>query len=311
MVTRRSDRSGFVKTQKEDVMSMIKGKMALISAIVAFIAVIAIMGSCTGCTRINPGYVGIKISYAGSNRGVGDLPLQTGYVFYNPMLSKVLEWPTFVQTAVWTKSEHEGNSVNEEISFNSKEGSIFTADISLSYQITAEKIPAFYVKFRTDDLNTFTHGYLKNVARDAFNETASTYGVEDIYGPKKEEVLQKVRQRLNDQLKEVGVNILQLGFIGAPRPPDNVTQAINLKLAANQNAQRVENELAQAKAEAMKTIAKAEGEAQANKVLASSISQELIDWKKLELTDKAINKWDGHRPQVEGSGSGILFSVNK
>lgn len=263
----------------------------------------------TACTRVGPGHVGIKVSYAGSDRGVNDFPAKTGWVFYTPGFSTVFEYPTYVQTAVWTKSSAEGSPTNEEISFNSKEGLIITGDISLSYQLVAEKVPAFYVKFRNDDLNGFTHGYLRNVARDIFNEVASKYTVEEIYGPKKDEFLQQVRDKLNEQLKDIGVSIQQFGFIGAPRPPQNVIDAINSKIAATQNAMRAENELRQAEAEAKKAIAKAEGEAKANQILTSSLTQQLIEWRKLELTQKAIDKWDGKRPQVEGSGSGLLIEI--
>jgi hypothetical protein len=59
---------------------------------------------------------------------VEDLPQVTGIVLYNPLSTKVFEFPTFVQTAVWTRSPHEGRPVNEEISYNSAEGMVFTAD---------------------------------------------------------------------------------------------------------------------------------------------------------------------------------------
>ena len=79
-----------------------------------------------------------------------------------------------------------------------------TADVSVSYQLNPEKVPEFYVRFRNDDLKTFTHGYLRSLARDKFNEVAATYAVEDIYGPKKEVFLAEVKRRINDALKPVG-----------------------------------------------------------------------------------------------------------
>lgn len=264
----------------------------------------------TACTRVGPGYVGIKVSMAGDNRGVNDLPMRTGWVFYMPGASQVFEYPTFVQTASWTRDPHEGSPNNEEISFNTKEGLIVTGDISLSYQLKASMVPAFYVKFRSDNLENFTHGYLRNVARDAFNEVGGKYSVEDIYGPKKEEFLAAVLKKVNDNVGSVGVEIQQFGFIGAPRPPQNVIDAINSKIAATQNAMRAENEIKQAEAEAKKAIAKAEGEAKANEILTKSLNENLIKWKNLELTQKAIDKWDGHRPMVEGANAGILMSIS-
>lgn len=279
------------------------------------VAVIAL-----GCTRVQPGYVGIKVNYAGTYRGVEDFPTRVGWVFYAPGFSTVLEYPTFVQTAVWTRSVHEGSPQNEEISFNSKEGLNFTADVSLAYALDPKGVPAFYVKFRSDDLRQFTHGFLRNIARDAFNEEAAGYTAEELYAEKKEVYLKAVRERVNTQVAPIGVRIEQFGFIGPPRPPESVAQAINAKIAAIQNAIRVENELRQARAEAQKavataqgaaqaTIAKADGDAKANAILSASLSENLIRWRQLDLTERAVAKWDGKRPTVEGGGSGLLLSV--
>ena len=39
-------------------------------------------------------------------------------------------------------------------------------DVNLSYQLVPDKVPSFYVKFRSDDLSIFTNTYMHNVARD-------------------------------------------------------------------------------------------------------------------------------------------------
>lgn len=263
-----------------------------------------------GCTRVDPGYVGIKVNYFGSQRGVEDFPAVTGFVWYNPISTSIFEYPTFVQTAIWTKSPHEGKAINEEICFNSKEGLVICGDISLSYTLEITKVPAFYVKFRSDKIDIFTHGFLRNVARDHFNELATSYGVEQLYGEKKEEYLAKVRERINGQVGPYGVKIEQFGFIGAPRLPEGVVNALNAKIQATQDAIRAENEVRQAKAEAQKAIAKAEGEARANELLARSLSPTLLEWRKLTITEHAIAKWDGKRPMVEGQSAGLLLNIN-
>lgn len=48
-------------------------------------AVILAMAVSGGCTRIGPGHVGIKVSNAGSDRGVDKDAVTTGWVFYNPL----------------------------------------------------------------------------------------------------------------------------------------------------------------------------------------------------------------------------------
>lgn len=294
---------------------------------------IALTGCIPGCERVGVGNVGIVVDMAGSNRGVEKTPVRTGWVFYSPFSQSVVEYPVYVQTAVWTKDAHEGGENNDEISFNSRENLTVNGDISLSYKLDPQRVPWFYAEFKSDDLDRFTHGYLKNVARDQFNEVAGTYSVEDILGPKKEEFMHSVRDRINKELNPIGVQIQQLGFIGAPRPPETIIKAINLKISATQNAMQVENEvravraqaeknvaeaegqaksaIARAKGQAEARIAAAEGEATANQKLANSITPVLLEWRRLELTGQAINKWDGRRPTVEGNSTGLLMQLPK
>jgi len=238
---------------------------------------------------------------AGSQRGVQDFTLKTGWVWYNPFGTSILEYPTFVQTAKWTKDVNEGKPLNEEITFTNKDQMLIAADISLSYSLQAEKVPAFYVKFRSDDIDAFTHGFLRNVARDQFNETAGKYSIEQIMGDNGP-FLAEVRRKLQTSMEPVGVVIEQFGLIGAPRPPQAVIDSINAKVQAIQNASRVENEIRQSQAEAQKRIAIAEGEAKANQILTSSLTPTLIQWRQLELNGRSIEKWNGQLPVYNGGG---------
>ncbi|MBI2062908.1 MAG: prohibitin family protein [Candidatus Yanofskybacteria bacterium] len=265
-------------------------------------AVASSMLAGSGCTRIGPGHVGIEVDLAGSQRGVQDFTLKTGWVFYNPISTEIEEYPTFVQTVAWTKSLEEGNPVNEEITFTTGDQMKVDADISLAYHLVAEKVPAFYVKFRSDDLQTFTHGFLRNMAREKFDNIAGKYKIEDIMGDNAK-FLADTRKALQEELEPQGVILDQFGFIGAPRPPQAVVDAINEKVRAIQQAIMAENQLRTSRAEAQKRIAAAEGEAESNKILTSSLSPTLLEWRRLELQGQAIVKWNGNLPTYNGGGA--------
>ncbi len=267
------------------------------------IVILIAMGACS-FEVIEPGYVGIKVNMMGSARGVQDIPVVTGRVFFNPITTKVIEYPTFVQTAVWTRDDAPQSPGNEEVTFNSREGMLLSADTSLSYQIAAERVPDFYMKFRKDNLDEFTHGFMRAVARDAFNEESVRYSVEELYGEKKEELLATVRKRVNDTVAPFGVSVEQFGFMGAVRLPDEVLNALNAKITATQRAQQLENEVAQARAEGEKRIAVATAEAKANRLLADSISAPLLQWKTMDLREKEIAKWNGAYPAFLSGGAG-------
>jgi len=263
-----------------------------------------------GCTIIPPGEVGIKINQLGDNRGVQNLTMSTGMVGYVPFITAVMKYPTYVQTAKWTHSDEGKKGKNDEIVFNTKEGLVVKGDVSLSYQLEESKVPAFYVKFRTDDLDTFTHGFLFNIARDAFNEIGANYSVEEIYGAGKEKFLTQVKEKVNSQIRPYGVIIQQFGFLNELKLPESVKGAINAKIQAIQDAIKVENQIREAKAEAQKKIAKAEGDSKSNLLLASSITPQLVQWENLQIQKQNIAKWNGVLPHMmPGNGSSFLFNV--
>src|SRR6202051_1025368 len=203
-----------------------------------------ILSNIMSVTRIDAGHAGIEINLAGSQRGASDIPIRTGWVFYSPLKSQVIQFPTYVQTVKWTADLNEGHPVNEEMGVNSKEGMEIKSDVSLSYAIDGQRVPEFYVKYRIADLELFTHGILRDIVRNSLNEVASTYTVEDIYGERKSEFLRKVELLVEQKIAPVGVSVQQFGFIGAPRVPEVIADAITAKAQAIQQAERASNELA-------------------------------------------------------------------
>lgn len=264
---------------------------------------------CFGCTTIGPGYAGIVVNRAGSNRGVQAYPVQTGWVTYNPITESVYEWPVFVQTVVWTQNTQEGKPVNDEITFSTGDSMKISADVSMGYQLDFAKVPVFYVTFRTEDMEEFTHKFLKNLVRQHFDNIAGKYKVEDIMGDNSK-FLKEVRETLQADLSEYGIAIKQFGFANIPRPPEAVILAINAKVAATQLGIQKQNEVMQETAEAAKRVARATGDANAltikaeadsaaNTKVAKSLTAELLRWQEL-------NKWDGHLPQVTGGAMPML-----
>ncbi len=274
-------------------------------------------------TRIEAGYTGIEVNLAGSQRGASEIPIRTGWVFYSPLTTQVIEFPTYVQTVKWTRDTSEGHPLNEEMGFNSQEGLGISCEVCLSFAIDPKHVPDFYVKYRVNDLELFTHGILRDIVRNSLNEVASTYVVEDIYGEKKAEFLHKVEQQIQDKVSNVGVGVQQFGFIGAPRVPAVIATAITAKAQAIQEAERAKNELATTQAEAAKKIAEADGEAKsavtraqgeadANRIRQSSLTPQLLELRRLENQRAYIDKWNGQLPSVQaGQGAGLLMQLPK
>lgn len=272
----------------------------------------AVAGSSAACARIGGGYVGIKVNMSGDARGVQDTPARTGWFFYNPIASDVYKYPTFVQSAVLTKEDTPGSPNDDSITFLVEKMAV-NADVGFSFSIQPDKVPAFWVKFRTDEIDEFTHGYMKALLRDEFNHAAGRYTLDDVLGDNNA-FLAEVKSRLQTVLGPYGVVMEdQFGFIGALRPPADVTTAINAKVQATLVAAQKQNELAQAEADAAKKVAEMQGwataikleseaQAEANRILAASLTPNLIELKRIE-------KWNGAYPQAVGGGAVPLLTI--
>ena len=280
--------------------------------------VIAIVGIASATlTRVDAAHVGIRVKLAGSDRGVQDIPVVTGWVFYNPLTEQVFQFPTSVQNVVWTASAHEGKAVDESITFSSKEGVNMNADIGLSFHIDGPMAPHLYLRFRQVDLLILADGYVRNAVREAFNDVASKMAVQDIYGASKGKVVMDVTQKLKDVLGKDGFIIDQITINGALRLPESVAQSINRAMEATQNAIQAENRVRQVKAEADQAVAQAHGGAEAARERAQGEADAVLirahaDAKANEIIRlsatgvviqyRAIEKWDGRLPLMQDTG---------
>lgn len=290
---------------------------------------------CASCTLVEPGHVGIRIERAGANRGVQDLPIVSGWVAYNPISEQIVEFPTTVQTRIWTQSPHEGQSIDESITFQSSEGVPINADVALSYHVDAAHAGRLYTRFRTTDLTQLTDGYVRNLVRDAMVERAAAFTVHDLYGVAKTRMINDALDLVRERLGRDGFVTDQLSYQGALRFPQNIIDSINRSIQANQDAQQAQNQVAIREAEARQNVAQAEGEANAqraraqgdadslliraradaqqrelmaiaqahaNATLASSLTPAVLEFRRLE-------RWDGHLPQVQGGTPSSLITL--
>lgn len=288
------------------------------STFLTALLVVLVMFSFVSCSNVRPGFVGLRVFMIGSRRGeieqlnVGRYAYGIGREYY--------KFPTFTTNHTFTASAEEGSKSNEEFVFQSTEGMKVEADIGIAYYFDSEKIVELFKKYHKgeDEIRDIV---VRNSIRDSFNKIGSKYAVDDIIGEGKEQLIKEVEADIKMKLGKDGIVIETLSWVSPPRPPQSVIDALNLKVEATQNALRVENEVAQTEAEAKKrkieidttnyeitakseaeaqaVLIQAEAQAKANKLLAESISVDLINYEK-------INKWNGVLPTVTGENTTIV-----
>ena len=274
------------------------------------VVAVAAMLAASACSRVESGYVGIKVNLLGSDKGVQQEVLGAGR-YYIGMNEELYIFPIFQQNCAFTASETDGNgcseSLNDEaIRFQTVEGLAVKADVGIAFTLDKEKVPELFQTFRKGIVE-ISDSYVRRVVQDAFITAASTKRIDFIYGEGKATLLKEVNTNVKATLKDKGINVENVFFLSDLIVPEAVTQAVNAKIQATQKAQQRENEVAQAKAEADKAREEAKGfaDSQLIKARAEAESIKLRAAALRESADiatlNAIEKWDGKLPQYMGT----------
>lgn len=274
-----------------------------LGTIVTIIMLIFLFNS---CERIDAGHVGVRVNLYGSGKGVGDITECTGWVFYNPISTKIYEFPTYIQHKEYTKTEDADNS----FVVNSKDGSEFHVSPIVNYSVQRDKVPFIFAKYRRT-LESIEEGFLKTTIYDAFRMTANAYTAEELISNR--QVFEtKVRAKLDADLLKEGFIISQLtSNLGYP---ETFKKAIEAKNNAVQAALTAENQVKTAEAQAKIKVATAEGNAQAMlataKAEAESNKLKQATLTPMLLQQMWIEKWNGALPSTQlGSGTNMMYNV--
>ena len=281
--------------------------LAVLAAIAAIIGVIVL----TQLERVEAGYVGVKVDLLGDDKGVQAEEVGPGR-YWIGINEDLYLFPTFSQNYVWTMDETDGSKGDESLTFQSVEGMDIGADVGITYSVDPTKVSTLFQRYRKG-IDEITDLYLRNMVRDALVNEASTMKVDLIYGTGKTGLMDRAEQSVREQVAQYGILIEKVYWIGSLRLPERVVAAIDAEIAANSQARQRQNEIETARAEAQKERERAQGEAdaillrataqaEANRILAESLTPEV-------LQSTALEKWDGVLPRMTGDGAVPMINV--
>jgi regulator of protease activity HflC (stomatin/prohibitin superfamily) len=283
---------------------MSRGKVILVLLGLVFASLFLV----NSCERIDAGHVGVKVDMYGTGKGVNDVTECTGVVFYNPITTKIYEFPTFIQHKEYKLDVESG--VDNSFVVNSKDGSEFSVSPIMNYSVQREKVPTIFAKYRRN-LEQIEEGFLKTAVYDAFRLATNKYTADGLIGNR--EVFEvEVRRLLESQLLKEGFVINQ--FTSNLVYPDSFKKAINAKNNAVQSALMAENKVKQAEAEAKIKVATANGnaeallanaraEAESNRLRQQTLTPML-------LQQQWIEKWRGNVPTTQlGDNTQVLYGL--
>ena len=264
-------------------------KQNFIKTAMCDIVTVIICWTMIGCsTDVQSGYVGIKVYKMGNSKGVNQEVIGVGR-YWLSWNEDLFLYPVFIQQYRFTAGKDNGDSEKDEaFYFQNKDGVKCSVDIAIQAHAIPEKAAVLFQKYRTS-----FHDIIKVNLRSAINSKiqgyASALSVEELYSPKKVEMIRKVEEDLRKDCEPLGITIVSVTLLSDIRFPPAVEEAINSKIKVTQEALEAQNSVVKAKANAEVKIAEARGESEAIRLKQSSITDALIRY-------EAVQKWNGILP---------------
>lgn len=243
---------------------------AVVGSVVGLFLVIGLILLPFSIANVPANHVGVV--YNGFGGGVQEKTLANGFYFKKPFFDKIYKIPTDVQT------------VNlDKVTTQTHDGQYIDTSVDVKYQILGDDALTVFKQFR--EVDRVNKELVKPVVQRAVEQVTVDYDVFDILGPTRNEVYKQINDNVRNELQKFGLTFKSLTILDSDAK-DEIELAIQNEAVAQkaidvakqeQEKIKVENEtkLLQAKTDAEKKAIDAQAEADANKVISSSVTNEM------------------------------------
>jgi regulator of protease activity HflC (stomatin/prohibitin superfamily) len=249
---------------------------------------------------IDAGQVGVKTLYGKVDNQV----LYSGLNVINPLV----EVTTFdVKTQNYTMSaiHDEGNkSGDDAIRILTSDGLEVTIDLSVLFSVTPKDAPRILKEIGDDYLDKI----VRPVARTAIRDNAVSYEAVALYSTKRQEFQNKIFSAIDLSFAKRGLKLEQL-LVRNVTLPESVRKAIESKINAEQDAQKMQFVLQKERQLAERKRIEAQGIADYQRILSTGLSDKQLQYESilaqkeiaLSPNTKIIMMGNGKTPLIIGS----------
>lgn len=215
----------------------------------------------TNCTVVKQGEFAVKRKFG----KISDEVHTSGLKTFNPFSTRIIK--------ISSQTE------NIEVSLNipSQEGLTIQSEVSILYRVIKKDAPEL---LRTVG-REYEETIILPVFRSAVADVTSRYFAKDMHSGNRAGIEAAIRDLMMVNLKDKGI-LVENVLLKSIALPKNLTKAIEDKLEAEQQAQRMEFTLQQERQEAERKRIQAAGERDANKIIAEGLTPEVLQFKALE-----------------------------
>lgn len=187
--------------------------------------------------------------------------------------------------------------LNIETSSGTKDQQEVGTNVTLSIQVEPTKVVQLVKTFGSEESAI---DQIIPMVKEAVNSQVSKYSAKEVL-TKRTELKEGIEQAAKDELLKYGI-ILHAVSVTDLQYSKGYTDAIEAAQIAEQRAKEAEYKTLQTENEAKAAIAKARGEAEANRLKQQTVTPLLVQL-------EAVQKWNGQLPQFNG-GSNMPFMMN-
>lgn len=237
------------------------------------LVIVTIVGLFVAFEKIENGYVGVRYSV---NGGVKDQTLNQGVKFVG--IDKVTQYPIRIQTVKAKK-----------LNLATEDGKATHVSMTYTYKVDNTKVSSIFKEFGSIPVEDIQKGWLKSQLLKASRNVVSQYSLLDVTGSKSTEVQTQINKEFTESVAKKGFLVEDVAF-GVPDVDAETQKSIDEIIRAGQDKEKaiLQAETAKTKADGdayVKTTT-AQAEADANKKLSGSITDELIKLKEVEARIK-------------------------
>ena len=184
------------------------------------------------------------------------------------------------QITMSSRAEEATVGTEQTVRTLTSEGLSVGLDITILYRLSFETAPDLFRTVGPDYVDVVVRPAIRNSIRDV----VAQYTGEALYTTARTEVATEILAQLRERLTERGIDMEDV-LLRDVNLPTVITQAIETKLAAEQAIQERRFRVEEAKQEAQRKIEEATGVAEANRIIAESLTAPVLQNKYIQALE--------------------------
>jgi regulator of protease activity HflC (stomatin/prohibitin superfamily) len=167
----------------------------------------------------------------------------------------------------------------------SKEGLSIATQMSILFHIIPDSVKSIIANIGIEN----GKAVITNVLRSAAADVTSNYYAKDMHsGGKRDEIEKAISKKMTEHLGKLGY-VVDAVLLKSIKLPIGLTQAIEEKLKAEQEAQRMEFVLTREKSEAERKKIEAQGIKEYNNIISESLTGKLLKYQSIQAFKELSN----------------------